>query len=74
MSKAEEIIRNSDDPRFIVWKDLYRSDGLTESLVREYQDFIWDRIDWLEIAFHLGPSEDFCREFFDKYDCTVFGD
>lgn len=64
MSKAEELIRGMD-PRFIVWRDLCMLD-LTESIIREYSEFIWDRLDWLEIMIRLNLSKDFKREFADK--------
>lgn len=73
MAKIEEIIRNSD-PRFIVWRDLCIDGGLTESLIREYNEFIWDRLDWLEIFIRLNLSEDFKREFTHKIGIDIYDD
>lgn len=73
MSEAETLIRKSD-PRFIVWRDFCVIGGLTESLIREYSEFIWDRLDWLEIFISLNLSEDFKREFTHKIDVDIYGD
>ena len=73
MSEAETLIRKSD-PRFIVWRDLCVIGGLTEDLIREYSEFIWDRLDWLEIFIHLNLSEDFKREFNNKIEIEWIGD
>ena len=73
MSEAETLIRKSD-PRFIVWRDLCVIGGLTEDLIREYSEFIWDRLDWLEIFIRLNLSEDFKREFADKIAIEWIGD
>ena len=73
MTKTERKIRNSD-PRFIVWRDLCISGELTESIIREYKDFIWDRMAWLDFGIVLGLSDDFVREFSDKYDIELHGD
>ena len=73
MTKTEQKIRNSD-PRFIVWRDLCISGELTESIIREYKDFIWDRIDWLEIGIRLNLSEDFKRELKDTFLLDIYGE
>ena len=71
MTKTEQMIRNSD-PRFIDWRYFCVAGGLTESLIREYKDYIWDRIDWLEIGIRCYLSEDFKREMKDKLD--IYGE
>ena len=73
MSEAETLIRKSD-PRFIVWRDLCVIGGLTEDLIREYSEFIWDRLDWLEIFIRLNLSEDFKREFTYKIGVDIYGE
>ena len=72
MNQAEKYIRKQD-PRFLDWSYVVRLEGMNESLIREYIDFIWDRIAWLIIGIQVPISEEFKREFEDKF-VGIFGD